>query len=186
MDRPTAEVLSIRQVYKGRVFSVSADTVRLPGNYEVTFDVVRHLGSVVLLPVTDDGRVILVRQYRYVVDRWVWELPAGSLKPEEDLAAAAARECEEEIARVPQKVEKLMSAFPTPGYCDEEMNFFRVSNLCDPAPDSDVKPDEDELLEPQAFTIAELRDMIRRGEIVDLKTIAGVALLEWEKNGTKA
>ena len=179
MDRPVAEVLSIRQVYQGRVFRVSADRVRLPGDHEVTFDVVRHNGSVVLLPMKDDGRLILVKQYRYVIDRWVWELPAGTLKPGEDPAAAAARECEEEIALVPHRVERLVSAFPTPGYCDEEMNFFLVSDLREPAPDSTVKPDEDEMLLPQAFTLDELGQMIRDGEIVDLKTFAGVALLEW-------
>ncbi len=179
MKRPIADVRSIRTVYEGRVLRVSADTVRLPGGHEVTFDVVRHRGSVVLLPVREDGRIILVKQYRYVIDRWVWELPAGTLDANEDPAAAAARECEEEIGRVPGQVERLTSAFPTPGYCDEEMNFYLLRDLRDPAPDSTVKPDADEMLEPGAFTVDELRRMIAEGEIVDLKTIAGVALLEW-------
>ncbi len=181
MERPTADVLAIRQIHKGRVFTVSADLVKLPGGHQVTMDVVRHPGSVVLLPMTDDGRVILVRQYRYVIDRWVWELPAGTLKAGEDPAAAAARECEEEIALVPGRVEKLTALFPTPGYCDEEMHFFVATDLGEPAPDSDVKPDDDEMLEPQAFSIEELGAMIARGEIVDLKTVAGVALLEWRR-----
>ncbi len=179
MERPKADVQAIRQVYEGRVFRVSADTVRLPGGHEVTFDVVRHRGSVVLLPVRDDGRLVLVKQYRYVIDRWVWELPAGTLDPGEAPSAAAARECEEEIGRVPRRVERLTSAFSTPGYCDEEMNFFLLRDLREPDPDSPVKADEDEMLEPGAFTLDELRRMIREGEIVDLKTIAGVALLEW-------
>ncbi len=183
MNRPSAEVLEIKQILKGRVFSVTTDTVRLPGDHQVNMEVVRHPGSVVLLPITSDRRVILVRQYRYVVDRWIWELPAGSLTPGEDPAAAAVRECEEEIAKVPQRVEKLTSLFPTPGYCDEEMNFFLVSDLADPAPDSKVKPDEDEMLDPRAFTLDELRAMIARGEIIDLKTVAGVALLEWHNKG---
>ena len=73
--------------------------------------------------------VILIRQYRYTIDRWIWELPAGTLKPGEDPAAGAARECEEEIALVPGRVERLRALYPTPGFCDEQMIFFRCTEL---------------------------------------------------------
>src|SRR5674536_14797 len=94
--RPPRSTLSsssaASDVYKRQV----RDRVRLPKGVEATMEVVRHPGSVVLLPMRDPQHVILVKQYRYAVDRWVWELAAGSLKPGEDPASGAARECEEE------------------------------------------------------------------------------------------
>ena len=91
--------------------------------------------------------------------------------------AAAARECEEEIRRVPHRIERLGAWYPTPGYCDEEMIFFRVSDLRPPPPDSTHKPDEDEDIESRSFTIADARAMVARGEIVDLKTAYALTLI---------
>jgi ADP-ribose pyrophosphatase len=119
--------------------------------------------------------VILIRQYRYAVNRWLWELPAGSVDDGEEPEAAARRECHEEIGQVPETVVRLGSLFPTPGYCDEEMIFFRLSSLAEPAEAAEL--DEDEDIEPRVFTVAEAREMIRRGEIVDMKTIAGLTYL---------
>jgi ADP-ribose pyrophosphatase len=132
----------------------------------------------VIIPMTDDGRVMLVRQYRVPLGRWAWELPAGSLKPGEDVEKAARRECHEEIGLLPGHLEKLGSFFPTPGYCDEEMNFFLVSALRQPREDDDAaQPDEDEDIETKAFSLDELRSMIRSGEIIDLKTVAALTLV---------
>jgi ADP-ribose pyrophosphatase len=168
---------SRKVVYQGRIFSLEVDRVRLPSGHTVDMEIVRHPGSVVLLPMPSPGEVILIRQYRYSIDRWIWELPAGSLKPQENPAAAAARECEEEIGLVPGTVERLRGFFPTPGFCDEEMIFYRCSDLRAPAADSSVRKDEDEDLEPRTCTIAEARAMIEAGEIVDLKTVVGLTLI---------
>ena len=92
---------------------------------------VRHRGSVVLLPMTAPDRILLVRQYRYVVDRWLWELPAGTLEPNESPHAAALRECHEEVGKIAGHAQKLLSFFPSPGFCDEEMNFFLLTDLRD-------------------------------------------------------
>jgi ADP-ribose pyrophosphatase len=89
---------------------------------------------VVLLPIPEPGKIILIRQYRYTIDKWIWELPAGSLKPNEDPGKAAARECEEEIGLAPGKVTRLRGYYPTPGFCDEEMIYFRCEDLRPPAP----------------------------------------------------
>jgi ADP-ribose diphosphatase len=164
-------------VYQGRIFSLEVDRVRLPSGHTVDMEIVRHPGSVVLLPMPSPGEVILIRQYRYSIDRWIWELPAGSLKPQENPDVAAARECEEEIGLVPGKIERLRGFFPTPGFCDEEMIFYRCSDLRPPAADSSVRKDEDEDLEPRTCTIAEARAMIEAGEIVDLKTVVGLTLI---------
>lgn len=165
-------------VFKGKVFSVESGTVRFPNGREHHADIVRHAPSVVIVPVEDDGRVVLIRQYRPALGRDLWELPAGSVDEGEAPAAAAARECEEEIGRAPSHVEPLGAQYPTPGYCDELMNFFRVTGLHAPAPDSPHKPDEDEDITAQAFTVAEARAMVTRGDIVDLKTAYALTLVE--------
>ena len=131
-------------VYKGRVFSVEVDKVVLANGREAELAIVRHRPSVVLIPVQDDGQIVMIRQYRHALERDIWELPAGNVDDGESAEAAAARECEEEIGQVPTKIERLGSFYPTPGYCDEEMIFFRVSGLRPPAPDSTHEPDEDE------------------------------------------
>jgi ADP-ribose pyrophosphatase len=129
--------------------------------------------------VTDSGEVVLVRQYRHAIGRLAWELPAGSLKSGEDIEGAAVRECHEEIGLIPSRIEKLGSFFPTPGYCDEEMHFFKASGLRTPgASDEAAHQDEDEDIEARPFSVATVRTMMASGEIVDLKTVAGLSLLQ--------
>ena len=172
---PDPERLDHQRLFDGKVFDVDRDRVRMPNGRQVTLDVVRHPRSVVLLPVPEPGHVILIRQYRYPVNRWLWELPAGSVDPGEDPEGAARRECHEEIGQVPDTIVRLSALYPTPGYCDEEMYFFRVSGLSEPSEAAAL--DEDEDIEPRVFTLREARDMVRRGEIVDMKTVVGLTLL---------
>ena len=169
----------IATVYEGRIFKVQVETITLPKGGELKAEIVRHPGSVVIIPVTDAGDIILVRQYRHAIGRWAWELPAGSLKPAEDPQGAATRECHEEIGLIPGRVEKLGSFYPTPGYCDEEMNFYRATQLRLPtAEDEAAEQDEDEDIESRAFPPAAIKAMIAAGEVIDLKTVAGLALLQ--------
>ena len=172
-----ARVEHQQALYRGRIFSLHLDRVVLPAGHTVDLEIVRHPGSVVLLPIPAEGEIILVRQYRYSIDRWIWELPAGSLKAGEDPTTAAARECEEEIGLAPGRVERLRSFYPTPGFCDEEMIFFRCLDLQPPAQGSTARKDEDEDLEPRTFSVAQYREMVESGEIVDMKTVAGLGLL---------
>jgi ADP-ribose diphosphatase len=164
-------------VFTGRVFSVETDRRRDPDGREHDVDIVRHRPSVVLIPVDGDGHVILVRQYRAPLDRFTWEFPAGGLEPGETAEAAAARECEEEIGRVPHRIERLGAWYPTPGFCDELLVFFRVSELREPAADSTHTPDADEDIAAQPLSIEDARAMAKRGEIVDLKTAYALTLL---------
>jgi ADP-ribose pyrophosphatase len=164
-------------IYKGRVFSVETGTRRFPNGQEHEVEIVRHAASVVLIPVEHDGRVVIVKQYRAPLDRETWEFPAGRLNDGESAEAAARRECEEEIGLVPHRLEKLQALYPAPGFCDEELIFFRVSDLRPPPPDSPHKPDEDEDITARTLPIAEARVMLERGEIVDLKTAYALTLL---------
>jgi ADP-ribose pyrophosphatase len=109
------------------------------------------------------------------VDRWLWELPAGTLDPGESPEEAARRECHEEIGLVPTTVTHLGSFFPTPGYCDEEMVFFKLTGLHDPG--HAAEPDPDEQIEPKVVSLEEARAMVRRGEIVDMKTALALTLV---------
>lgn len=170
-----ADRLSTERVFAGKVFDVDRDRVRMPNGRDISLDVVRHPRSVVLVPVPGPGHVILIRQYRYAVDRWLWELPAGSVDGGETPEEAARRECHEEIGQSPGTIVRLAALLPTPGYCDEEMLFFRVSDL--DTPEEAAAQDEDEDIEARTFTIGEAREMVRRGEIVDMKTVVGLGMV---------
>ena len=171
---PDPDRLQHQRVFDGKVFDVDRDTVRMPNGREVTVDVIRHPPSAVIVPVPEPGHVILIRQYRYAVNRWLWELPAGSVDEGETPEQAARRECHEEIGQVPDTIVRLGSMFPTPGYCDEEMFFFRVSGLTVPTEAAEL--DEDEDIEVRMFTLKDAREMVRQGEITDMKTVVGLSL----------
>lgn len=169
------DLIKRERVFDGKVFDVDRDEVKLPHGRTVKMDVVRHPPSVVLVPVPERGHVILIRQYRHAVNQWLWELPAGSVDEGETAEEAARRECHEEIGQVPETIVRLGALFPTPGYCDEEMVFFRLSGLGEPT--EEAEKDEDEDIEARTFELSEARDMVRRGEIVDMKTVVGLTMI---------
>lgn len=178
MSEPRPELKHSDVIYTGRVFSINLDQVAYPDGRVVKMECVRHRGSVVLLPMTAPDRILLVRQYRYVVDRWLWELPAGTLEPNESLEAAALRECHEEVGKIAGRVQKLLSFFPSPGFCDEEMNFFRLTDLRDRLPGEPAPhQDPDEMLNVKEFSLRDVREMAKSGEICDMKTAVGIALV---------
>jgi ADP-ribose pyrophosphatase len=166
----------MRTIYEGRVFSVEVGGMTFPNGRTHEVAVVRHRPSVVLIPMRDDHHVVLIRQYRPAIDKTLWELPAGTTDPGESPDTAAARECEEEIGLVPQKLERLGGFFPTPGFCDEELIFYRASDLREPS-GTRRGPDEDEDIQPKVVTVAEARSMVARGDIIDLKTAFGLTLI---------
>jgi ADP-ribose pyrophosphatase len=174
-DDTTATVLSSQTIYTGRIISLQLDRVKLPHGAEVNMELVRHPGSVVMIPMPTPREVILVRQYRYAVGRSLWELPAGSLGVGEDPLEGARRECHEEIGLVPARLEQVGIFYPTPGFCTERMIFFRCLDLAKPT--FDAHQDEDEFLEPRTFTIDDVRAMVKSGEIQDMKTATGINLI---------
>ena len=171
-------LISSRTVYEGRIFDVTLDRVRLPHGIEADLEVVRHDGSVVLIPITADGRLLHVQQYRHAAGRVLWELPAGSLEPGEEAEAAAARECQEELGLIAGRLERLHTLYSTPGFCSEFMVFFRATGLRPPgADDAAAHQDEDESIEVGTFSVDEVRAMIAAGEIADLKTVAALTMI---------
>lgn len=176
MDAPITPA-AIRQVFKGRVLTLQVESITLPSGHALDAEIIRHPGSVVIVPLTESGEVLLVRQYRHAIGRHAWELPAGSLKAGESIEAAAVRECHEEVGLVPGAIEPIGSLYPTPGYCDELMHFFRATALR-PRADGEAaaQPDEDEDIDVKSFPLATVRRMIASGEITDMKTVAGLSL----------
>lgn len=178
MNRPVVPT-EIRKVFDGRVFSVTVESITLPRGDRLEAEIVRHPGSVVLVPVTDRGEIVLVRQYRPAIGRPAWELPAGSLNRGETPESAAVRECHEETGLIPTTVVPLGAFFPTPGYCDEEMHFYRAAGLRRPGPDDPAAAqDGEEDIEARPFSRDAIHAMIASGEIIDLKTVAGMTLIE--------
>jgi len=172
MPEPKARRLRHERVYDGRVVALDVDEVSEPGGVFGTREVVRQSGSVAALPVLDDGRVVLVRQYRYAVDAFVWELPAGRRDPGETPEAGARRELEEEVGLRPGSLEPLVEFWTTPGFCDEVMHLFRATAL-EPVP---ARPEPDERIEQRSFSLDEASAMVRRGEIREGKTLVALLL----------
>lgn len=165
-----ARVLESKSIYQGRVFGVRRDQVVEPGGIRVTRDVVTHSGSVVVLPVFSDGSLLLIRQYRHAVGAFLWELVAGRVEPGEPPLAAARRELLEETGCAARRFRRLMKVFPTPGFVSEWMVVYLAEGLVQDA----ARPEEDERIRSQRFSLRRVEQMIRRGTLRDAKSIAAV------------
>ncbi len=165
-----ARVLRSTTVYEGPVFGVRRDRVIEPGGVRATRDVVTHCGSVVLLPILPDRRILLVRQYRHAVGQYLWELVAGRIEPGEAPLAAARRELVEETGYTARRFRKLLDLFPTPGFVAEKMAIFAATGLTA----GRAQPESDERIVARTFSLHRLEGMIRRGWLRDAKSIAGL------------
>jgi len=174
MDEHLREIrLETQRLYTGRAVSLDVDRIRLPSGRETTREVVRHPGSVVIVPVLDDGRVLLIRQFRYAVGDVLWELPAGTLdRAAESPEACAHRELEEETGYRADRVIPLGAFFTAPGFTDERMYAFRAEGLRPTA----QRLDSDELIEVCPLPWSAIEEKVRAGEIRDGKTLAALYL----------
>jgi ADP-ribose pyrophosphatase len=170
-ETETPEFLDSKQVFSGRVFDVTVDTVR-EGDKTYVREVVHHPGSAVIFPVFDDGTIALVKQYRHPAVKYLLELPAGTLKSQERPAEGAARELEEELGMVAGKLEKLCEFFVSPGFCGEKMWLYLATDLRQTA----QRLEDDEAIEIVRMPIDRALQMITDGEIEDAKTIIGLML----------
>lgn len=165
------KILNSHKVFDGRVFKVTVDTIS-EGDLTYQRDVVHHPGSAVIVPVHDDGTVALVRQYRHPAVRYLLEVPAGTLNDGERPEAGAARELEEELGLIAERLEKLSEFFVSPGFLEEKMWVYLATGLSEGKP----QPDEDEVLDVVRLPIGDALEMITSGEIQDAKTIIGLIL----------
>jgi ADP-ribose pyrophosphatase len=166
------KVVSSEKKYSGRVLSLRVDRVRLENGKEARLEIIEHHGSVVMVPVDDDGGIWFVRQYRHAAGREILELPAGSLEAGEDPAVCAGRELREEIGRGAGNLTRLGGFFLAPGYATEFMHVYLATGL---RPDR-LPGDDDEVLRPEKYSLAEVGSRLADGDWEDAKTIAALAL----------
>ena len=174
-----AVVLASKTSFKGHVFSVTTDTVIEPGGVKATRDVVRHSGSIVVLAVDAsenprDPKILIERQYRHAANSFLLELPAGRIDPGETPLAAARRELIEETGYRARKWTKLVRYFASPGFLAETMQVFLAEDLRP----GEAKPEEDERITLQHVPLSELVIHIRKGEVLDGKTILSTLFYE--------
>jgi ADP-ribose pyrophosphatase len=165
-----AKILRSEVIYKGPVFGVRRDEVLEPGGVRAIREVITHPGSVVVLPVLPDGRILLIRQYRHATRQFLWELVAGRIDSGEGVRQAAARELMEETGYRAQRFREFLDVFPTPGFLEERMHILLAEKLTA----GKAQPEEDERITTKAFEPAELERMIRKNTLRDAKSIAGL------------
>jgi ADP-ribose pyrophosphatase len=165
------EVISTKTIYEGRIFDVQLAEIR-EGEAEYTREIVFHHGSCVIVPVFSDNTIALVRQYRHAAQKYLLEIPAGTLEENESPEDGARREVEEEIGFDAGKIEKLTEFYVSPGFLTEKMYVFLATELTE----TKQNLDDDEFLSIEKFSFEKVFEMIKSGEIEDAKTIAGVIL----------
>ena len=164
------QTLRSRPLYEGRVFSLLSETVRLPNGRETTLDLIHHPGAATIVPLTADGEVLLVRQYRHATREWLLEVPAGTLAPGEAPEACARREVAEEAGVEAAELTPLGSIWTTPGFTDERIWIFLARGLTPCAQNLD----EDESLTVERVPLATAAAMAESGEICDAKSICSL------------
>jgi ADP-ribose pyrophosphatase len=165
------EILDSKEIFRGRIFDVTLDTVR-EGDTTYQREVVHHPGSAVIIPIFPDHTIALVRQYRHPAVRYLLEAPAGTLRRGEIPREGAARELEEELGCVAGRLEKLCEFFVSPGFCEEKMWVYLATDLTE----TQQQLEDDEILEVVKIPFSQALAMITAGEIEDAKTIIGVML----------
>ena len=165
-----ARILKSKIVFQGRSFGVRLDEIIEPSGVHAVREVVTHPGSVVVLPVLPDGRVVLVRQYRHATRHHLWELVAGRMEKGEAPKQGARRELKEETGYRARKLSVILDFFPTPGFLEEKMFILLAEGLTA----GKAEPEEDEKLTVGLFSKQELQQMIRKRQLRDAKSIAGL------------
>ena len=158
------------RVYHGRIISVDLDEARFPDGSVGTLEMIRHPGASAVVPLLgdsgDDPEVLLVRQYRYAAEQYLYEIPAGRLDPGESPADCARRELQEETGYTATRVEQLFTMYTTPGFTDEKIHLFVATGLVP----GEAHREADEFMELVPIRLSRALSMIERGEIQDAKT----------------
>jgi ADP-ribose pyrophosphatase len=167
--------IAMRRVYTGKVVNLDIDTVCFPDGSQGELEMIRHPGASAVVPflsdpAADDPQILLLRQYRYAAEQYLYEIPAGRLEPGEPPEACARRELREETGSTAASMDHLFSFFTTPGFTDERIHAFMATGLTRGKPNHE----SDEFIEVAAYPLSEVLSMIRRGEIQDAKTALSI------------
>lgn len=170
---PDPRLLSSETVYSGRLFNVELDRIEMDGGVLAHRETLRHPGAVAMVPVTGEGDLLMVTQYRHAAGRRLLELPAGTLEKGEEPISAVSRELQEEVGMRPGQIEPLGGFFVAPGYTTEYIHLF----VCTELVESRLDGDDDEDIEVEIRTSAQALAGIESGEICDAKSVIGI--LRW-------
>ncbi len=161
--------------FKGKLLNVSVKKTVLPNGHAVNLEIVNHSGAVLIVPFLNKDKVIILRQYRAVIDTYLYEFPAGTLGKGEKPGHCAYRELIEETGYKAKKIKKIGKIYPCPGYSTEEIVFFTAHELtvCP------RQPEPDEIIEIKVMDRKEIQRLFSSGKIVDAKTICALAMCGW-------
>ncbi len=165
--------MSVKHIYTGKFLTYNIDTVKLPNGATAELEMIRHPGASAVVPIKDDGTVVLIRQFRHAADGFIYEIPAGKLNPGEDPLECARRELEEEIGYRPGNLELLTSIYTAPGFTDEVIHIYKGTGLVK----GEQNLDADEVLEILEWPLEKAIDKIKDGTIQDAKTIIGLQMV---------
>ncbi len=178
MSMPEETLLSTKRIFTGKALKLDLDTVALPNGRTTELEILRHPGASAVVPLKEDGKVVLIRQLRHATGGFIYEIPAGKLDPEEDPRDCAARELEEEIGFCAGHLELLTSIWTAPGFTDEVIHIFLGTKL----KIGEQNLDQDEVLEIVEWPLEDAMAKIQDGTIRDAKTIIGLQMVFERKN----
>lgn len=164
------KTVSSRTVFQGKIVTLKVDTVAMPGGNSATRELVLHPGGVGVVALTEDKKVILVKQYRKPLDKAIYEIPAGKLDKGEEPLTCAIRELSEETGLTAEQFTYLGFIYPSPGFTDEVTHMYLATGLSQ----GETHPDEDEYLDIEEVSFSQVMAMIERNEINDAKTVCGI------------
>jgi len=164
------KTFSSTYIFRGKIINLRQDKVKLPDGRETIREIVEHPGAVVVLALTNDNKIVMIRQFRKPADEVLWELPAGKVEPGENLKNCALRELEEETGYYPRKIKKLITFFSTPGFCDEKLTLFLAEDL----EKRNKNEDADEFIEVELIKPNKVLKLVQKNIIKDAKTIIGI------------
>jgi len=172
------KTIETKPIFEGKIIKLELQTVELCNKKVAEREIIRHRGGVAILPLTEDGHVILVRQFRKPYEEELLEVPAGKLEKGEEIELCAIRELKEETGHTAQKITYMHTMYPSPGYTDEKIYIYKAEGLLE----GDLELDEDEFLNTEKYSLTEAAEMVRRGEIKDAKSAIAILLLDAEIN----
>jgi ADP-ribose pyrophosphatase len=178
MSMQEEKLLSTKRMYSGKVLKLDLDTVALPNGRTTDLEILRHPGASAIVPLKEDGRVVLIRQLRHAAGGFIYEIPAGKLDPQEDPKDCASRELEEEVGYRAGFLDLLTSIWTAPGFTDEVIHIYKGMNL----EKGTQALDQDEVLEIVEWPLEEAMARIQDGTIRDAKTIIGLQMVFGRSN----